>query len=101
MHIPERDLVPLRHRPLRNLAALACLTQACAPPIPTTTPGILAIGQTMAVQEGSAVAAVVAEGSSSVHSLVHVSGSEVPGSSNVLRRHGMHVTQAMAHGSFW
>ncbi len=102
MHVPKghlrnlnplRTITPLGGLPrLGNLARLRNLTRGSCP-----SAWQLA-SDTVVVQKSSAVAAVVVEGGSCVHALVHVSRGQVPGSCDVFGRYSVHVTNA--HGRF-
>ncbi len=88
------DMTRLRNLAcLENLARLRNLTRG-------SCPGAWKLAsKAVAVQESGAVAAVVVEGGSSIHALVHVSRGQVPGSCDVLGRHSVRVTEA--HGRIW
>lgn len=90
-------------RNLRHLTALWGWTPMGQLPWLTKCPSPVAwelAGVTIAVQKSGAVAAVVVEGSSSIHMLVHVSWCQVPGSCNVFGRHRMRMTHTVTYGSF-
>lgn len=101
MYIPKGHLLHLAS--LRSLTGLRNLALGGLPELAGVTPPCAwgVAGEAVAVQESGAVAAVVVESSRCIHSLVHVSWGQVPGSCNVLGRHSMHVAHAVSHGGFW